>query len=83
MCVLCSGSRRRIPSGLGGLTGDPRDIHSLTFRQVTYLNSVVMPDEPESDSDEEDEDEDEDDEDDEGEDDDGESSSGPEDESGS
>ncbi|GAB7331318.1 hypothetical protein MBLNU13_g02761t2 [Cladosporium sp. NU13] len=47
---------------------------------VTYLNSVVMPDEPESDGDEEDEDED--DEDDEGEDDE-EESSGSEDESGS
>lgn len=52
--------------------------HLLTFRQVTYLNSVVMPDGPESDSDEEEDDED--DEDDEGEDDDGESSV-PEDES--
>ena len=52
----------------------------LTFRQVTYLNSVVMPDESESDGDEEDDDEDEDDEDDEGEDDD-EKLSGPEDES--
>ena len=60
------------------VTGDPRDILLLTFRQVTYLNSVVMPDESESDSDEEEDDED--DEDDEGEDDDGESS-GPEDES--
>lgn len=50
----------------------------LTFRQVTYLNSVVMPDEAESDSGDEVDDEDEEDEEDEGED--GETS-GAEDES--
>jgi hypothetical protein len=51
------------------VTRDKTDDGLLTFKQVTYLNSVVMPDEAESDSEE---DEDEDEEEDEG--DDGESS---------
>lgn len=46
------------------MTGDPRDIQLLTFRQITYLNSVVMPDEAETDSDDEEEEDDNDDEDD-------------------
>lgn len=77
-CVF--GQHKAHSIGSWRVTGDPRDILLLTFRQVTYLNSVVMPDEPGTDSDEDDEEEGE--EDDEGEDDDGESS-GPEDESGS
>ena len=63
------------------MTGEPRDMQLLTFRrQITYLNSVVMPDEAESESDDEEEDEEEDDDEDDDEGDDGESS-GAEDES--
>jgi hypothetical protein len=47
-------STRPTPSFLGG-NGKREISWLLTFKQVTYLNSVVMPDEVESDSDEEEE----------------------------
>jgi hypothetical protein len=48
---FCLGSTECIPSGLGG-DGWRETWFCWQFEQITYLNSVVMPDEVESDSEE-------------------------------